>query len=221
VLVHELGHLLGLQHVLGGQGLADPPTMAETVDPWLRSQSLHVDDELTACFLYPAVPHTCSHQCDCPFVLEKDASGVESYKGQTGCSLGECGGLVEVISRQSAAGSACLLDLDCVPGAVCVWAGQAGSYCAVACELDGAPCGEGTACWPTDEESSSGFCMSVSLEEGKGNNVGVCLAGNEQSGDDQWGTYEGGCGCGAGSAGGNGLILLMLLIILHIPRKVL
>ena len=40
VVIHELGHFFGLQHVLSGYNQYDPPTMAPYADPYLQTRTL-------------------------------------------------------------------------------------------------------------------------------------------------------------------------------------
>ncbi|MEM6532104.1 MAG: matrixin family metalloprotease [Myxococcota bacterium] len=89
IAVHELGHLLGLQHVLGGNDLAHPPTMSPAATVEMRS--LERDDESGLCYLYP-VSYRCLDDCDCPTVVKVSGFGDEFNAGQFTCVQGACSG---------------------------------------------------------------------------------------------------------------------------------
>ena len=61
VAAHEEGHFIGAQHNLGGYDPNNPPTMAPNADPYLKSQSLELDDENVAC-----LPISISLLCTAP-----------------------------------------------------------------------------------------------------------------------------------------------------------
>ena len=142
VAVHEFGHLLGLQHVLGGERLADPPSMAPKIDPSLGTRSLNGDDASGVCFLYPARAYQCERDCDCPVFVSIDGEGQEYNSGNMTCDRGLCTGLsapqsspLGAVCQAQAAlvaptdaclcdqttlcDAACVCDLDCTSAPTC------------------------------------------------------------------------------------------------------
>ena len=209
IITHELGHFIGLQHILGGEGLADPPTMSVTVDLAERSRDLHADDIAGACFLYPASAYACSHQCDCPFVLAENSAGEEVYEGQLTCSTNTCGAQGEPFLGNGGLGAACARTVDCGSAMECV-STEIGAYCASSCTVGASSCPTGFSCYETN--AGSGVCLADSLASGQGSNIGACLAGNTWVEAHQWGTYDSGCGCGASAVPLGALIGVVALL---------
>jgi hypothetical protein len=129
VAVHEIGHMVGLQHALSGYDPSNPPTMATTADPSLKSQTPEPDDYAGLCFLYPAESHGCSADTDCPYILDQGMQG-EYYVGSLACEDGLCGGLSNAVPAGEL-GETCIQDSDCVDGLAC-----SGGLCAQSCVTD-------------------------------------------------------------------------------------
>ena len=228
VVVHELGHVFGLQHVLGGHNLGSPPTMSAIMDPGLRGRDLEADDALGACYLYPAEGYQCLTGCDCPRVLERNLLGQERYVGQLNCVDGICDGVGEVVLGQVELGGACAFEDECGEGLFCGPTGY-GAYCSQACDLD-TPCPEGFECWYWEGvEANGGACMALELNTTGGSNAGACLAtpiADASCWCDQDTDCDtlcpcdpdcsGGCAC---SSGNSSSALLWLLPIFWISRR--
>lgn len=129
VAVHEIGHMVGLQHALSGYDPSDPPTMATTADPGLKSQTPEADDFDGLCFLYPAESHSCEEDADCPYILNQGPQG-EYYVGSLACEGGLCGGLSNAVPAGEL-GETCIQDSDCVEDLAC-----SGGLCAQSCVTD-------------------------------------------------------------------------------------
>ncbi|MBT9555086.1 MAG: matrixin family metalloprotease [Myxococcales bacterium] len=146
VAAHEQGHFFGAQHVLSGYSSANPPTMAPTADPDLKSQTLEDDDERVACFLYPQTEYTCTTNADCPYVVDTNQFGEEVYTGVLACKSGFCGGLSSQLPKgEQTLGEDCASDYDCVDGMFCQQTGLGDSLCAKECSTS-AQCGSGFQC---------------------------------------------------------------------------
>ncbi len=173
IATHELGHLIGLQHVLGGNALAEIPTMSPAAEIAMRT--LTVDDASGACFLYPATPYRCSADCDCPTVVRTDTLGRENNVGQLSCDRGSCvpGGELGV---GSGLGAPCIDQTSCTPPLFCQAIGQ-DAFCAQDCEpSDPSTCPEGSACFPYSN-ATGGACLPPDAGTDSGPNTDtICQA---------------------------------------------
>ena len=156
VVIHELGHFLGLQHVLGGEQLSDPPTMAPSVDPFQRTRTLSSDDSSGLCFLYPKSSYSCDDDCDCPTVVE-DGTLSERNQGAWVCRSGRCASA----GNQRAMGARCQ-DGQCESDLFCQSVGVEGAYCTRSCEPGDCPLGFG--CFALEDGAQTGFCLPDSIE---------------------------------------------------------
>ncbi len=159
VCVHEQGHFRGVQHVLGGYEPSQPPTMAPTADPDLKSASLEADDKACACFLNPKVEYTCQTDDDCPWINDKsESTGQESYVGRLKCKNGLCGGVSQQIPEGTKLlGDACASNYDCKKPLFCQQSGQGGS-CAHDCQGDADCPAVGFKCFPYSN-GNGGVCL--------------------------------------------------------------
>jgi hypothetical protein len=168
VAVHELGHLFGLQHVLDGNSMYEPPTMAPAVDPELRTRSLTQDDRDAACFLYPSTPYTCSVQSDCPMIVDNYSNGEEYYAGQLECDGDSCSGMGDVPAGTKQLGDNCNGDLECASGMFCQPVTASTSYCGKSCNPDSSTsCPAGFECVGYSN-SAGGVCLEDSGGGGGG-----------------------------------------------------
>ena len=187
VVVHEIGHYFGAQHTLGGYDPDNPPTMAPTADPTMKSQTPEADDVAGLCFLYPKTPNVCQTNKDCPLIVADGAQG-EYYAGQLACQAGKCGGFDPNVPKGTGKlGATCATTLDCIDALFCQQMQSGKGVCAQTCKPN-----TGGAC-------PSGFaCVAYSGDPANG----VCLAG------DAPGTKSEGAACNSGKECASGLCLI-------------
>ncbi|MBI4816821.1 MAG: matrixin family metalloprotease [Deltaproteobacteria bacterium] len=133
IVVHELGHVLGLQHS------ADPESTMYfgSTNGITYARTLDEDDVAGVCFLYPAGPRACDSDADCPLLDGFYGGGDERAR----CEAGSC------VSGAAESGRECLGDEHCASGS-CARdpAGPPASdpgWCSEAC---GATCASGDLC---------------------------------------------------------------------------
>ncbi len=164
VIVHELGHFIGLAHVLDGAAMSEPPTMTPTVDPQLRTRSLEADDRNGACFLYPssgATNNPCSRDAECPQFLTRNARGEEVLSDRSTCVDDVCTKIETVPCGDGNLGDRCCTN-NCASSMSClaVAPGQT-SYCVSSCNTSDAKCPDGFTCVPLSGGSASrGACLT-------------------------------------------------------------
>ena len=176
--LHEIGHFFGLQHVLGGFSQNDPPTMAPVVDPYGKTATLEGDDELGACYLYPATgKFTCGKNADCPYIVSKDPqTGQESYQAKLVCDAGLCKHASSTPTAKGI-GEACAQSSDCQEPLFCQPVGPS-AYCAKFCTPSAKDCPGGFACFPYSN-GNGGACLPSSLGGGTTPNGDACSAHSE------------------------------------------
>jgi MYXO-CTERM domain-containing protein len=161
VAVHEIGHYFGMQHMLGGYDPDNPPTMAPTADPFMKSQTPEPDDLAGLCFLYPAVVKPCTGNADCPLIVADGAKG-EFYAGQLACSGGKCGGFDPNPPKGNGPlGSKCVADLDCQEPLFCQPMQSSAGVCAHQCKPNtSGACPSGFVCTPYAGDPNDGVCIA-------------------------------------------------------------
>jgi MYXO-CTERM domain-containing protein len=159
VAVHEIGHMIGLQHMLGGFDADNPPTMAPTADPYMKSRTPEADDIAGLCFLYPQGNWSCSSNDDCPLINAEGPQG-EYYAGQLTCESGACGGFSNQIPEGNAQiGEPCAATYDCVTPLFCQPTSGSGGVCATKCNPNASGCPAGYECVPYQGSTTEGVCL--------------------------------------------------------------
>ncbi|MBC7794481.1 MAG: matrixin family metalloprotease [Clostridia bacterium] len=171
VLVHELGHLLGLAHVLSGASTTNPPTMAPVVDTRLRTRNPSQDDIDGICFLYPRTSYSCSNDSDCPkFILSNGNSdgGSEEYVQSlvSECASETCTNIETVPCGNGNLGERCCTD-NCAGSLFCLSLAETTdmAYCASSCSTSNNSCPDGFTCVGLTSGGSSGACVSNAVTD--------------------------------------------------------
>ncbi len=220
VLVHELGHFLGLGHS------TDPiATMYASKPAGLGWRSLESDDVAGVCFLYPGTGDLGCPATPCPSGLSCVAKRCERVgTPSTVCSPCErvafaCDGAGSDarcidLPGGRVCGRACEKDGDCGPGFHCKPTSQAGDLQCVSddgCASGPFPCSDGGAC-PSGSVCAAGACVGIVPKGDAGPD-----ASDSDAGAPPPGVGGGGCSCnasardqGAPYAIAAGLLLLVL-----------
>ena len=159
VAIHEIGHFFGQQHNLQ-YNQNDPPTMAPSVDPYGKSGSLHQDDLLAPCFLYPAGNQgfTCNNDSECPYVVDRNSNDQEFYSAKLVCQNSKCVFGTGGGGTQKTLGEACTSEQDCAGSLFCQPLGDGTAYCSQLCTPAQADCPGGFDCAPY-QSGNGGACI--------------------------------------------------------------
>lgn len=224
VLVHEIGHLLGLGHS------ADPAATMFPTTSGLRWRSLEKDDVDGVCALYPgagaprcpAAPCPAGHPCvagRCQRPRDPADVCAPCARVPGACeAAGDDARCVDVgvaASRGAVCGRACRVDADCGAGASCKATSAAGD---LQCVTDDA-CARAAWTCATDADCPAGRCLGGAC---KGTAVDVADAGVADAGvadasaPPRADPGGGGCDCATAIRGGGrsaplaGLLVLVL-----------
>ena len=154
VTVHELGHFFGAQHVIGGESMAEPPTMAPSILPDLQSRTLSPDDQKGVCFLYPESTYACSTIDDCPNIINP----YDQYAGQLACENNACAGVSEATGNGTL-GDSCVSSGDCSASYFCQPTSDGSRYCTQDCNPNiSGSCPSGFECYAY-ANAAGGACL--------------------------------------------------------------
>lgn len=184
VAVHEIGHMIGMQHMLGGYDSDNPPTMAPTADPYMKSQTPEADDIDGLCFLYSQGGWSCSSNADCPLINADGPQG-EYYAGQLACQNGSCGGFSnEVPEGNAALGDSCAATYDCQSPLFCQPTSGSGGVCAEHCNPNSDSCPAGFECVAYQGSTTEGVCLEAQSGGGGNKSLGQsCTSSTECASD--------------------------------------
>ena len=159
VATHEIGHFFGQQHVLDyyGWGGADEPTMVPATSDGVKEITLSVDDQLGACFLYPAGSYTCNNNDECPDIVDTYSNGDEYYKGHFTCSGGVCSSSLEKEGTKGY-GEECPELADCKSPYFCQPM-SSGQICSAECNPQSPNCPNGDECIAYQDSTNIGVCF--------------------------------------------------------------
>lgn len=176
VLLHELGHLIGLGHPCRDINCSSWAVMAAVANPFTEVESLQVSDYAAAGVLYPGVPggvgYGCDSDSDCTFPNSCSNIGGISYCTQECTSNADCPGSFQCDTNGFGVcvfegtiipglGEACTPEQEylCDQGLDCV-GNQSGGICEKHCESD-ADCAAGSSCTLYIGNDHGGFCDEI------------------------------------------------------------
>lgn len=166
VAVHEIGHMLGIQHNLGPYDLTEQPTMAPFVDG-IRSRTLEPDDVAAACFLYQSTPVACQSDADCPTIISWSLGDRgDRYTGRVRCEAGACGPIELFPTGGVGYGERCEAVDSCIEGLHCQPFGEGPSgVCTRYCDPNAADCEHDFGCEAFPPPfGDAGVCLSADGE---------------------------------------------------------
>jgi hypothetical protein len=197
VAIHEIGHFVGIQHVLGGYSQYNPPTMAPQNDPYGKMASLEADDMLAACYLYPdGGTFKCDNNEQCPYVVENEPNtGKEFYGSKLECTASICQPpsqpsmpVLKVLGDPCTSGDECQDDLFCQPIG-------AAAFCAKDCKPSSPDCPISYICLPYPG-GETGACVPNSAAGGASNGT-PCIANEDCKSGNCFPDLSGGWACRA------------------------